>query len=55
MKNYVEEYLDGNGDVYANYFDHLCNTLGYKSPMDLNSCKRLFHNLIQHAQRSYPQ
>ena len=55
MKNYVEEYLDDNGDVYANYFDHLCNTLGYKSPMDLNSCKRLFHNLIQHAQRSYPQ
>ena len=36
MKNYVEEYLDDNGDVYANNFDHLCNTLGYQSPMDLN-------------------
>ena len=49
MKNYVEEYLDDNGDVYANYFDHLCNTLGYQSPMDLNSCKHLFNILIQHA------
>ena len=49
MENYVEEYLDDNGDVYANYFDHLCNTLGYQYPEDLNSCKRLFHNLIQHA------
>ena len=50
MKSYVEEYLEDNGDVYANYFDHLCNTLGYQFPMDLNSGKRLFHNLIQHAQ-----
>ena len=50
MKNYVDEYLDDNGDIYANYFDHLCNTLGYQSPMDLNSCRCLFHNLIQHAQ-----
>ena len=30
MKNYVEEYLDDNEDVCANYFDHLCNTLGYQ-------------------------
>ena len=50
MKNYVEEYPDENGDVYTNYFNHLYNTLGYQSPMDLNSCKRLFHNLIQHVQ-----
>ena len=45
MKNYVEEYLDDNGDAYANYFDHLWNTLGYQSPIDLNSCRRLFHTL----------
>ena len=32
MKNYVDEYLHGNGDVYANYFDHLSNMLGYQSP-----------------------
>ena len=50
MKNYVDGYLDDNGDVYVNYFDHLCSTLGYQSSMDLNSCKHLFHNLIQHAQ-----
>ena len=36
MKNFVEEYLDDNGDVYSNCFDHLCHTLGYQSPMDLN-------------------
>ena len=49
-KNYVAEYLDDNENVYANYFDHLCSTLGYQSPMDLNSWKRLFHNLIQYGQ-----
>ena len=32
MKNYVDEYLHGHGDVYANYFDHLSNMLGYQSP-----------------------
>ena len=44
MKNYVEKYLDDNEDVYENYFDHLCNTLAYQSPMDLNFWERLFRN-----------
>ena len=49
MKNYVKDYLDDNEDVHANYFNHLCNTLEYQSPMNLNLSERLFHNLIQHA------
>ena len=44
MKNYVEKYLDDNEDVYENYFDHLCNTLAYQSPMDLSFWERLFRN-----------
>ena len=49
IKNYVKDYIDNNEDVHANYLNHLCNTLGYQSPMDLNLCERLFCNLIQHA------
>ena len=54
-KNYVAEYLDDNENVYTNYFDHLCSALGDQSPKDLNSCKRLFHNLIQYGQWLYPE
>ena len=49
IKNYVKDYLDDNEDVHANYFNHLRNTLGYQSPMDLNMCEHLFRNLIQHG------
>ena len=32
MKNYVEDYLDDNGDVYANDFDHFAIRWGISPP-----------------------